>query len=664
MVKDEEENIHRCLESMQEIIARNDVELIIVDTGSSDSTDHIAKKYTDKVYYHLWNDHFAEMRNVTISYAEGEWLFILDADEQLVDVPKMKNLLENLWYFKDYNTITININNFTSSKNDKTVLLTAHRLFRNSRDFQYKGAVHNQPQYKEPLYHSEINFNHYGYLNDDTELMEKKFQRTSKILKDELQKDPDNIYYHYQLARSYNMYKDYTAALETIKHAMKLAKSQNVNLNKFQYLYINYAKIAQNAKEFNDVIYICEEGLNLFPEQIDLIYMKGLSHFVLQQNDKAVEAFSNYLKLYEKKNLLTVMNDITIEVFYAGEENKKNALQILYKMLYEKKSYEEAIYYAEQDSENSDAIQIIISSLLHLKDYTGLVKKYCKLKVTIEANELIEKIENEKHSLSVEQQKEMESAFSKVQDPYGLLNVIRTSNENETPILINDFLNNYDVQTLHPVYYDIFLYLLDNSNKFIQKIKRFNAITIKKIASRINYAEYDQSKIIETILHYRVRQNDIESNRVLAAVANVVLLNLRDDQLKNYYKLFIKYIESGKNFVSLLYQKERLRLIYRSLNDEEHKFFIILCFVEESIQNNNIDSAMNYYREAVKQYPYMARFLSMYLSELCAEFAYSFIQASDYSNALTMFEESLLLTDSSSYQKMILEEIDKIQGQL
>lgn len=46
IVKDEEEVLSRCLNSLCDIMD----EIIIVDTGSTDRTKEIAKKYTDKVF--------------------------------------------------------------------------------------------------------------------------------------------------------------------------------------------------------------------------------------------------------------------------------------------------------------------------------------------------------------------------------------------------------------------------------------------------------------------------------------------------------------------------------------------------------------------------------------------------------------------------------------
>ena len=96
MVKDEEKNLRRCLNSVKPLIEEGIAELIIVDTGSCDNTVDIIKEYTDKVYFHLWNNNFSSMRNISISYARGEWIFILDADEEVENVEELRKALLNV----------------------------------------------------------------------------------------------------------------------------------------------------------------------------------------------------------------------------------------------------------------------------------------------------------------------------------------------------------------------------------------------------------------------------------------------------------------------------------------------------------------------------------------------------------------------------------------
>lgn len=71
----EEANLPACLDSVRWVD-----EIVIVDSGSSDGTIEIAKKYTDKVLYHDWPG-YAAQKNWAIEQAANDWILSLDADE-------------------------------------------------------------------------------------------------------------------------------------------------------------------------------------------------------------------------------------------------------------------------------------------------------------------------------------------------------------------------------------------------------------------------------------------------------------------------------------------------------------------------------------------------------------------------------------------------------
>lgn len=79
IVKNEEKILRRCLDSLKGLYE----ELIIVDTGSTDSTKEIAAEYTDKVYDFKWVDDFSAARNYAFSKATMEYIYSADADETL-----------------------------------------------------------------------------------------------------------------------------------------------------------------------------------------------------------------------------------------------------------------------------------------------------------------------------------------------------------------------------------------------------------------------------------------------------------------------------------------------------------------------------------------------------------------------------------------------------
>lgn len=94
IVKNEEHVLARCLDSLKDLVD----EIIIVDTGSTDSTKDIALKYTDVVYDFKWNDDFSEARNYAFSLCTCDYIYSADADEYLDEDNQIqfKNLISAL----------------------------------------------------------------------------------------------------------------------------------------------------------------------------------------------------------------------------------------------------------------------------------------------------------------------------------------------------------------------------------------------------------------------------------------------------------------------------------------------------------------------------------------------------------------------------------------
>ena len=68
IVKNEELVLARCLDTVCDLVD----EIIIVDTGSTDSTKSIAARYTDKIYDFEWVNDFAAARN--FSFSKAPWI--------------------------------------------------------------------------------------------------------------------------------------------------------------------------------------------------------------------------------------------------------------------------------------------------------------------------------------------------------------------------------------------------------------------------------------------------------------------------------------------------------------------------------------------------------------------------------------------------------------
>lgn len=80
LTKNEELNIRRCIESLGDLPER----IVVVDSGSSDSTTEIAKNMGAEIYVHSFK-HYADQFNWALDHTDVKttWVYRIDADEAI-----------------------------------------------------------------------------------------------------------------------------------------------------------------------------------------------------------------------------------------------------------------------------------------------------------------------------------------------------------------------------------------------------------------------------------------------------------------------------------------------------------------------------------------------------------------------------------------------------
>lgn len=213
IVKNEEQMLEGCLES---IIG---IDLItIVDTGSTDKTVEIARKYTDKVYTdYKWEDNFAKARNVSKNRCTGDWILVIDADETLeTPISEVKKVVERA------DKAGAHLINCEVIAKDGTSRSRNQRLFKNIPEVKWYAAAHNylgdSSKPLPPKFESNIVIE-YGY----SPAHKKDPNRTLRILRKAVKETPKLVRERYYLAREYFYKKKYKLCVDQVDKYLKVA---------------------------------------------------------------------------------------------------------------------------------------------------------------------------------------------------------------------------------------------------------------------------------------------------------------------------------------------------------------------------------------------------------------------------------------------------------
>ncbi len=284
IVKNEERCLARCLESIKDLVDN----IIIVDTGSEDSTKQVALYFGAKVFDHAWRNDFSDARNFALSKSDSDWNLILDADEYLIQGSKQDilNFLENPGLLG-----AIQIKSFFMDNNElnySTSYVT--RLI--PKGIYFTGRIHEQADSELPRLALPLIFEHDGYL------MQGKSERNLPILLEELNSNPNDSYFLYQVARTLRNEKKYKESLAYFDKFYILADK---NGNYFLKGIVQYIYTLIEFENFEKALRIVEETKPILEKYADFNFLCGIFYMKLILFD--IVKYQNYLPLIEKSYL-------------------------------------------------------------------------------------------------------------------------------------------------------------------------------------------------------------------------------------------------------------------------------------------------------------------------------------------------------------------------
>lgn len=183
IVKNEEKNMARWLDCMAKLAD----EIIVVDTGSTDSTAAIAKAAGARCFFFPWRDDFSAAKNFALEQAHGDWIVFPDADEYFPPeaIPQVQAYIQR--YRMDYRVAGFysRMKEFDKDTGRLAKENGQLRVFRNLKNMRYAGRVHEAlqvPANKRVQYAPEMVIYHTGYTD---QLLPGKIRRNLALLQAE-----------------------------------------------------------------------------------------------------------------------------------------------------------------------------------------------------------------------------------------------------------------------------------------------------------------------------------------------------------------------------------------------------------------------------------------------------------------------------------------------
>jgi len=257
IVKNESKILKKCFDSIVNYLDY----WVICDTGSTDGTQEMIKKYfkakniKGELHQDKWVN-FGHNRTLAIqkAYQKADYIILMDADFTMNIIDKnFKNKLLNTSYLIKYNGIT-----------DYRVI----KIVKGNIKWKYLGVTHeyittNSRNIKEKF--DYITINHSGLGNNRSN----KFKRDIKLLAQGIKDEPDNFRYHFYLANSYFDISDFENAMKYYKKRIDFnGWDEEVYLSMYKYaLCSKYLKYPEDTIIFNFL-----KAFNYRPTRLEALY--------------------------------------------------------------------------------------------------------------------------------------------------------------------------------------------------------------------------------------------------------------------------------------------------------------------------------------------------------------------------------------------------------
>lgn len=201
IVKNEVETLPAVFESIRELAD----EVVVGDTGSTDGTIALCKRWGVRLLHIRWRDDFACARNRVLDAASAPYLLRLDADEVMprATAEGLARLRDEVLVRGEVTAYDFTVCNRSAGGAGNRHVET--RIFPNRPDIRYQGAIHEEiatslENASITRVHTQMEIHHSGY--QDAATVRAKTERNEALLRQALARDPQNVHVLLHLAQA------------------------------------------------------------------------------------------------------------------------------------------------------------------------------------------------------------------------------------------------------------------------------------------------------------------------------------------------------------------------------------------------------------------------------------------------------------------------------
>ena len=274
-------------------------DIVVIDTGSSDGTQAIARQHGARVAEYPWQDDFSAARNESLDLAQGDWILVVDCDEVIAarDHAEIVSLIASE-QADAYRLTTRNYiddpdrvgwtrcsgarGDYPSEEREFAGWFpsTKVRLWRNRPEIRFEGVVHELVEgalqrMGANVADCSVPVHHYGYSNGRAGRDEVYVEAGER----KVAEHPDDLQAHYELAIAYRNVARLDESLEAIKYVVdRLHGSGGVEAYPYlqqELVYLVHGDVLGRLGKLEDALDVYDELIRQCPRSFQAFNNMG-----------------------------------------------------------------------------------------------------------------------------------------------------------------------------------------------------------------------------------------------------------------------------------------------------------------------------------------------------------------------------------------------------